>query len=148
MKEIVLKLDLVKAYDKVNWDFLRLVLLHIVLSLEVTNWIMGCITSANFVVLVNGVPTVFLRSTQGLRQRFCISPLLFPLLVEGLRRLIQKKNLEGRLVGVKIYDVVKITHLIFIDDVLLFGKRLLGKWKVFKECLDTFCETTRMPVGS
>ena len=54
---IVMKIDLDKAYDKVNWDFLRLVLLQIGLHVEVTNWIMGCVSSASFFVLINGSPT-------------------------------------------------------------------------------------------
>jgi hypothetical protein len=31
------------------------------MSLEATDWIMGCVTSANFVVLINGKPTDFLK---------------------------------------------------------------------------------------
>jgi hypothetical protein len=60
---MVLKLDLIKAYDIVDWGFLRLVLLHVGLSLEVTNWIMGCVTSANYAVLINDKPTKFLKSS-------------------------------------------------------------------------------------
>jgi hypothetical protein len=40
-KALVLKLDMMKSYDRVDWGFLRLVLLHIGLSLEATDWIMG-----------------------------------------------------------------------------------------------------------
>jgi hypothetical protein len=63
-KALVLKLDLVKAYDRVDWDFLRLVLLQIGLSLEATDWIMGCVTSTNYVVLINGKPTGFFKSSR------------------------------------------------------------------------------------
>ena len=46
-KVMVLKLDLVKALDKVNWSFLRLVLLQIGIPSTFVNWIMGCVESAN-----------------------------------------------------------------------------------------------------
>ena len=39
----VLKLDLSKAYDRVNWTFLRLVMIQIGLDLEIVNWVMGCV---------------------------------------------------------------------------------------------------------
>lgn len=47
-RALMLKVDFVKAYDRVNWDFLRPLLLHTGLDWQVTNWIMGCITSVNF----------------------------------------------------------------------------------------------------
>ena len=50
MKALILQLHLVKAYDWVDWGFLRLILLQIGLSLEVTSWVMACVVSANYVV--------------------------------------------------------------------------------------------------
>ena len=44
---------------------------------------MGCVTSSNFVVLVNGEPTKFLKSSRSLRKGRPLSPLLFLLIVEG-----------------------------------------------------------------
>lgn len=67
IKSLVLKLDLIKAYDRVSWDFLRLVLLQIGLGLEATNWIMGCATTTNFSILVNGERINFFKSSRGLR---------------------------------------------------------------------------------
>ena len=55
-KVMVLKLDLVKAFDHVDWTFLRLVLLQIGVPVEGVNWIMGCVSSPNFAVLINGTP--------------------------------------------------------------------------------------------
>lgn len=77
LKYLILKLYLVKEYDRVNWDLLRLVLLQVGLSLKATNWIMGCVNSANFVVLVNGEPTDFFKISRGLRQGCHLSPLFF-----------------------------------------------------------------------
>lgn len=61
-------MDLVKAYDQVNWDFLRFLLLRIGFNWQVRNWILGFITSRNFVVLINGSPSAFFTASRGLRR--------------------------------------------------------------------------------
>ena len=86
----------------INWYFLRLVLLQIGLSLEATNWIMGCISSPNFEVLVNGEPTNFFKRSIGLRQVCHFSPILFLVIVEGLSKLIIKEKEDGVLEGINI----------------------------------------------
>jgi hypothetical protein len=64
---LILKIDLRKAYDCISWDFLRMVLLQCGFGLPTTNWIMGCISSATFVILINGEPSDFFSSGRGLR---------------------------------------------------------------------------------
>ena len=63
------------SYDRVSWDFLRLVLLQVGLILEATNWIMWCINSASFVVFVNGKPSYFFKITRVIFQGCMLSPL-------------------------------------------------------------------------
>lgn len=77
IKSFILRLDLIKSYDRVNWGFLRLVLLQIGLILEATNWILDCVSSTNFEVLFNGEPSDFFRSTRCLRQECQLSPFSF-----------------------------------------------------------------------
>jgi hypothetical protein len=144
IKELVLKLDLVKAYDRVDWGFLILVLLQIGLSLEATDWIMGCVTSTNFVVLINGKPTSFFKSSRGLRQGCPLSPLLFLIIIEGLSRIIQERVKDKKLEGVPVARGLNITHLMFVDDVILFGIGCMAEWKVYKEILELFCKATGM----
>ena len=66
-KVMVLKLDLVKAFVRVNWSFLRLVLLQIGIPGIYVNWIMGYVESANFVVLINGTPSNLFPVSRGIR---------------------------------------------------------------------------------
>jgi hypothetical protein len=139
-KAMVLKLDLIKAYDRVDWGFLRLVLLQVGLSLEVTDWIMGCVTSANYAVLINGKPTTFLKSSRGLRQGCPLSPLLFLLVVEGLSRAIKEKVREKKIEGIPVARGLYITHMMFVDDVILFGNGNIVEWEVLKGILELFCK--------
>lgn len=144
---IVLKLDLFKAFDLVDWSFLRLLLLNAGLSLLITNWILGCITSVNFVVLVNGCPTPFFKGNRGLRQGFPLSPLLFLLVIEGISRLLIRANAAGRILGIKVSKNLHITNLFFVDDVLLFGVGIIGEWFHYKDLLDLFCKATGMIIN-
>ena len=64
---LILKLDLVKAFDRVNRSFIRLILIQIGVPLQAVNWIMGYLSSANFVVLINGTPSKFFSATRGIR---------------------------------------------------------------------------------
>lgn len=110
-------MDLNKAFNKVKWTFLRLVLLHIGLGLEVTNWIMGCVTSTNFSISINGFLTSNFSSSGGLRQGL-MSPLLSMLMMESLSLLLLKEKQERNVKGIKISYKQYITHLVFVHDAL------------------------------
>lgn len=53
------KLDLSKAYDKANWTFIRLALMQIGMNPTRVNWLMACIESPSFDILINGSPSPF-----------------------------------------------------------------------------------------
>lgn len=144
---MLLKLDLNKAYDRVKWDCLRLELLQVWLSLEATNWIFGCVSFANFAILINGEAFEFFKGYGGLREGCPLSPLLFLLIVEGLSRLINRAKVEGKLDGVKFSLGLKITHLIIFCYVLLFGKGIVEEWKIIKDILELFCNASIMVVS-
>ena len=92
---LVLKLDLVKAFDRVNWTFVRLLILQISVPLEGMNWIMGFLVSTNFSVLINGTPSSFFVASRGIRQGCPLSPLLFLLVVEQLSLIIKDSHIKG-----------------------------------------------------
>ena len=67
MQALILKMDMIKAYDRVNCTFLRLVLLQIGLTVEVVNWVMECVSMTNFVVLINGRPSSYFFANRRLQ---------------------------------------------------------------------------------
>ena len=137
-KVVVLKLELKKAYHCVKWDFLWLVLLQIGLSLHLVNWIMGCVSSSSFVVLINGSPTKFFKSSRGLRQGFPMSSLLFILLMEGLSLALHKETGEGFISGIGVDQITKMIHILFVDDVLILNTRNFEEWKAIQKILLLF----------
>jgi Reverse transcriptase (RNA-dependent DNA polymerase) len=65
---VVLKVDFEKAYDRVNWDFIREILLSRGFGLTWTNWIMKLLQGAQTCVNINGSPTQYFFCKQRLRQ--------------------------------------------------------------------------------
>jgi len=115
-----MKIDIHKAYDSVDWSFIQLILLKVGLSMENIRWIMACITSVSFVVIINGLPTHFFKDGKGLRQGYTLSPLIFILCMDIFSCRIKMANDSGFFAGLSFTSSVCITHSLFFDDLLVF----------------------------
>jgi hypothetical protein len=120
LKSVVLKINLSKDYDRVSWLYLRLLLKHLGFPVPFIRWIMCSITTVSFSVLINGSASPFFRYERGLRQGFPLSPLLFLLVAEGLSRALAVEKQTGSFPVIKIMSSLQVTHLLFVDDILIF----------------------------
>ena len=118
---MALKLDMSKAYDKVEWNFLERAMLHLGFSGRFVATIMSCIKSVSYLVLLNGVPRSTIKPSRGLRQGDPLSPYLFLVCAMGLQGLLHKAEVDGFLRGVSICrNGPHVSHLFFADDSVLF----------------------------
>ncbi|EOY19200.1 Retrotransposon, unclassified-like protein [Theobroma cacao] len=117
---VVLKLDMMKAYDRLNWDFLILVLERFGFNDMWIDMIRRCITNCWFSVLINGHSAGYFKSERGLRQGDSISPMLFILAAEYLSRGINE--LFSRYISLHYHSgcSLNISHLAFADDIMIF----------------------------
>jgi hypothetical protein len=119
---ILCKMDVEKAYDHVNWDFLLYMLKRCGFGAKWCSWIYFCISSVRFSVLVNGSPEGFFDSSQGIRQGYPISSFFFFFFfMEALSSMLSAGINDGLLEGLKVGNVT-ISHLLFADDTLIFCK--------------------------
>jgi hypothetical protein len=147
LKALVLKLDIRKAFDNVDWEFLKLILYSVGCGEQFSNWILSCVTSANLAVLINGQPSSFFKSERGLRQGCPLSPYLFILVMEGLSLLLSKRIEEHLLKGLRLTNCFRLVHLMFVDDVLIFLSADQGDWLALKETLQLFCKASGLALN-
>jgi hypothetical protein len=84
-----------------------------------------------------------LRATIGLPS----PPLLFLLVVECLSRLLKKVVVEGDFHGLKVATETIVSHLLFVDDVLILGIGNYEDWMEFKTILTSFCIASGMDIN-
>ena len=108
---------------------------------------MGCVTNSCFAVLINGTPSDFFLALRGIRQGCPLSPLFFILIIESLSRIIMDAQQKGHIKGFQYSPNLSLTHLLFVDNVFLFGIGTVDEWGAYKEALDLFCSATGMSVN-
>ena len=118
---ISMKLDMSKAYDRVEWSFLRALLLRLGFAGTWVQLIIECVSSVRYSFVVNGNVCGSVSPSRGLRQGDPLSPYLFILVADAFSAMLTKASLDKRIHGAKASrNGPEISHLLFADESLLF----------------------------
>lgn len=136
----LMKIDLEKAFDKLEWFFIHHTLMYFYLPTKLINLIMACICSSSTTILINGTQTNFFNPTRGIRQGDPISPYIFILCMEVL-----SLNISGA-VHEKGWDPIRIyrrgpslSYLFFADDLVLMSSTKSASCYSINSFLTNFC---------
>ncbi|KAL0297832.1 UNVERIFIED_CONTAM: hypothetical protein Scaly_3082300 [Sesamum calycinum] len=143
-----LKVDIQKAYDSVEWDFLLEVLRLFNFPTHFITLIVQCVSTASFSVSLNGAIHGFFKGGRGLRQGDPMSPYLFVLVMEVGSALLRYRVQQSPQFQYhwKCKDLGLI-NLCFADDVLLFCKADIPSIKLLTETLSEFATFSGLKVN-
>ncbi|KAJ9558242.1 hypothetical protein OSB04_012856 [Centaurea solstitialis] len=146
--DTALKIDISKAYDRVDWRYLEALLLKMGFSTNWVSWMLMCVTSVSYQVVVNDSLVGPITPGRGLRQGCPLSPYLFILCTEGLSALLKKAVLDGQIHGARICRrAPAISHLLFADDSFLFFRADILEARRVKQILQTFAAASGQAIN-
>ncbi|GJT49872.1 putative reverse transcriptase domain, reverse transcriptase zinc-binding domain protein [Tanacetum coccineum] len=133
------KVDIQKAYDTVDWGFLKEVLIGFSFHARMVHWIMECVTTTSFSISINGNLHGYFKGKRGLRQGDSLSPYLFTLIMEILTLMIRRRVRDsGSFTYHRHCSKLELVNLCFADDLFLFAHGDVDSAKVIMEALEEF----------
>jgi len=145
---VVLKLDISKVYDCMDWDHMREVMVKMGFNDKWIHWMSMCVESVDYLVLVNNDDVYPIISGRGLRQVDPLSPYLFMLCAKGLSSLICDVEERKIIIGTSICrGAPPISQLLFADYYFLFFKADEGQAQAMKNILVTYETTSSQAVS-
>ncbi|XP_019240114.1 PREDICTED: uncharacterized protein LOC109220105 [Nicotiana attenuata] len=133
---VVMKLDMTKAYDRLSWLFLTKVLRKLGFCERFIGMIFDLVGNNWYSVLINGQSRGFFKSTRGVKQGDPLSPTLFILAAEALSRGLNSlhQNLYFCGFGLPKWSP-KINHLAYADDTIIFSSSDATSLRLIMEIL-------------
>lgn len=138
----MMKLDLKKAYDTFEWNFIEEVMLELGFPTFFVNLVMTCLFNTQYSILMNGAPSPLIQPKRGLRQGDPLSPLLFTLCIEYFSRSMKLVATHPQYKFHSRCRSLALNHLCFDDDLLMFRNGDTYSIQLMLEGFRLFSETT------
>ncbi|KAL0889621.1 hypothetical protein Bca101_013604 [Brassica carinata] len=137
-KRCMLKVDLKKAFDTVNWSFIMNTLEALDFPPIFRHWIHQCISTTRFSVAINGELCGYFKGTKGLRQGDPLSPYLFVLCIEVFSQLLNSKYTDGSIGYHPMASNPSVSHLAFADDIMVFFDGEKSSLEIISDTFEEF----------
>jgi len=140
---LAMKLDIAKAFDTLDWNFLLNVLKNFGFNERFCKWIHSILLSAKLSISINGKLHGYFSCSRGVRQGDPLSPLLFCLAEEVISRSLTRHVVNGKLKlmhGTR--DIAIPSHILYADDMMIFCKGTISNLNCLKNIFLAYAETS------
>lgn len=137
------KLDMSKAYDRVEWPFLFRIMGKMGFPQPLIDLIRRCVSSVTYVFQINDHLIGRVAPRRGIRQGDLLSPHQFVLCSEGLSAMINAYARQGLFRGIRIARASPmVSHLFFADGSLVFFRATQADCQQVAHCLRKYERAT------
>jgi hypothetical protein len=142
-KAFFLKIDLAKAFDRIEWNFIVKALKRQGFHDHFVDLIYKYISTTTLSVIINGESTPSFHPQRGLRQGCPLSPYLFIIAVNELSICLQQHSDTHNIQGVTLGpNCPKIHSLLFADDLIICGQATQEEANKINSILQNFCNVS------
>ena len=143
-----LKIDLQKAFDTLNWNFVMDVLASFKFPPIFIYWIKCCLTSPMYSISLNGGLVGYFMGERGVRQGDPLSPYIFVLAMDVLSKLLDAAADHGVFNYHPKCKKIKLTHLSFADNLMIFTKGYTNSIEGVQKVLQLFYTYSGLQLNS
>lgn len=123
ISNMLLKLDLEKTFDRLEWSFFEKTLLFFNFSTSLIKLIMSCITTSSTSILINDTRTFYFYPSRGILLGDPLSPYLFIMCMKILLRTISLSVDYLNWQPIRLYKSgAALSHIFFAGDLILLAK--------------------------
>jgi len=138
-----LKLDLAKAFDRIEWSFIVKTLRRQGFNEHFIDLVYNCISTTTLSVIINGKPTPSFHPLRGVRQGCPLSPYLFIIAINELSICLQHHSDMHNIHGVTLGpDCPHIHSLLFADVLIICGQANHEEAMKINSILQSFCRAS------
>jgi len=137
----VLKVDL-KVYDTVEWGFLKKLLSDMGFPTKNVHWIMTCVSTVSYSLMINGGLTQPFNAIKSIRQENPISPYIFVLALEYLGRQLIELARNGNFNFHPRFRKLGSVHFCFADDLLIYCRADIISVRLLNEAFIMFSKAS------
>ncbi|XP_043700203.1 uncharacterized protein LOC122650905 [Telopea speciosissima] len=98
---MALKLDMKKAYDRLEWSFIEGILIQFGFCKKWVDMVMACITSVSYEILINGAVRGVVTPTRGIRHGDSLSLAIFVLCSQALSSVLKQAKERNLIHSIK-----------------------------------------------
>ncbi|XP_020258784.1 uncharacterized protein LOC109835211 [Asparagus officinalis] len=146
-KRACFKIDLHKAFDSINREFVYYVMHCMGFPVKWISWIRACLSTPSFSVLLNGSSSGFFKSNRGIRQGDPLSPYIFVMVMEFWSIGMELAVISGKIQNFKTQHDLQVSHILFADDMLVFCRANKKSFEGINNLLDTMALNTGLCIN-